>query len=59
MGADAAARAAEARAAWLQDCISLLLAVLALDRFADYVSDAVGGSVQAAPAAGLHLCSRV
>lgn len=38
---DAAAAAAAARAAWLQDAISLLLAVLALDRFADYVSDQV------------------
>lgn len=36
-----AAQAAADRAAWLQDCISLLLAVLALDRFADYVSDQV------------------
>ena len=39
--ASVAAAAAAARAAWLQDCMCLLLAVLALDRFADYVSDAV------------------
>jgi hypothetical protein len=37
--------AAAARSAWLQDCIALLLAVLALDRFADYVSDQVSRTV--------------
>jgi TATA-binding protein-associated factor len=37
--AAAVGAAAAARAAWLQECSALLLAVLALDRFADYVSD--------------------
>ena len=39
----AAAAAAAARAAWLRDAAALLLAVLVLDRFADYVSDSVRG----------------
>jgi hypothetical protein len=33
--------AAVANAAWLEDVVGHLLAVLALDRFADYVSDQV------------------
>lgn len=36
-----AVAAAEANAGWLEDCIMLMLCVLALDRFADYVSDQV------------------
>lgn len=34
--------AAAANAAWLEDVVMHLLCVLALDRFADYVSDQVG-----------------
>lgn len=36
--------AAIANAAWLEDVVMHLLCVLALDRFADYVSDQVGGT---------------
>lgn len=39
---DAFEAAACANAAWLEDMIMHLLCVLALDRFADYVSDQVG-----------------
>lgn len=35
------ATAAEANRSWLEDCLVLLLCVLALDRFADYGSDQV------------------
>lgn len=38
---DAVESAAAANAAWLEDVIEHLLCVLALDRFADYVSDQV------------------
>lgn len=37
--------AAAANAAWLEDVIMHLLCVLALDRFADYVSDQVRRSL--------------
>jgi hypothetical protein len=40
--ADAFEAACCANAAWLEDVIMHLLCVLALDRFADYVSDQVG-----------------
>jgi TATA-binding protein-associated factor len=42
---DAFEAAACANAAWLEDVIMHLLCVLALDRFADYVSDQVGEEV--------------
>lgn len=38
---EAAAAAAAANASWLEDCIVRIVCVLALDRFADYVSDQV------------------
>ncbi len=41
----AVAAAAGANAAWLEDCIVLLLCVLALDRFGDYGSDQVRGVI--------------
>lgn len=37
------AAATEANRNWLEDCLVLLLCVLALDRFADYGSDQVRG----------------
>ena len=36
------AAAAAANLGWVEDCASHLLAVLALDRFGDYLSDQVG-----------------
>jgi hypothetical protein len=57
-GAADAAAAAAARAAWLQDCISLLLAVLALDRFADYVSDQVVPVVRETAAQALAMAAQ-
>lgn len=49
--------AAVANAAWLEDVVGHLLAVLALDRFADYVSDQV--RLQPTPfcEASLHACT--
>lgn len=54
--------AAIANAAWLEDVVMHLLCVLALDRFADYVSDQVGGTQQSTwlachimPASNKHL----
>ena len=41
VSADAAAAAAAANTAWLEDCIIHLLCVLALDRFGDFGSDQV------------------
>ena len=37
----AAAAAAAANAVWVEDCIIRIVCVLALDRFADFVSDQV------------------
>ena len=46
------ARAArESNAAWIEDCLVLLLCVLALDRFGDYGSDQVTAPVS-------DMCSR-
>lgn len=44
--AAAVAAAAAANRGWLEDCIALLLCVLALDRFGDYVSDQVTAPVR-------------
>jgi hypothetical protein len=44
VGAAQVEAAAIANAAWLEDVVMHLLCVLALDRFADYVSDQVGGN---------------
>lgn len=41
LDAQVAAEAASANAAWLEDCVILLMCVLALDRFGDYGSDQV------------------
>lgn len=43
---EAAVAAAAANASWLEDCIVRIVCVLALDRFADYVSDQVGSHLQ-------------
>jgi hypothetical protein len=42
----AAHEAAAANRAWLQECVALLLCVLCLDRFGDYVSDQACTPVQ-------------
>lgn len=41
------AAASTANAAWLEDVVVHLLCVLALDRFADYVSDQVSAETEA------------
>lgn len=64
VSASQAEAAAVANAAWLDDVVGHLLAVLALDRFADYVSDQVVVPVRetaaqalAAVLQGASLCS--
>ncbi|KAG1666532.1 hypothetical protein FOA52_014429 [Chlamydomonas sp. UWO 241] len=56
---EAACEVAEANRAWLEDCLILLLCVLALDRFGDYGSDQVTAPVRetAAQALGMALGS--
>jgi hypothetical protein len=41
VSADVAAAATAANRSWLEECVLLLLCVLALDQFADYGSDQV------------------
>jgi TATA-binding protein-associated factor len=54
---DAAITAIAANASWLEDCIVRTVCVLALDRFADYVSDQVFGCSDARATAKLqHIC---
>lgn len=55
--ADVAAAAAANRA-WLEDCASHLLAVLALDRFGDYLSDQVVAPVRETAAQALGAAAR-
>lgn len=56
--AAAARAAAAANQQWLEDCIVLLLCVLALDRFGDYVSNQVTAPVRESAAQVLGMAVR-
>ena len=51
--------AREANESWLEDCLVLLLCVLALDRFGDYGSDQVTAPVRETAAQALGMALQV